>query len=92
MQAGKVDIPSSCIICGANLSDRGVKTCSIDCRRVLRNRVKALNEARRELVEAAYLLTPAGRCSEVAYLDAVAALEKCAVVYTVRAKAAGRLP
>lgn len=89
MQAGKVEVVNQCRICGANLSSDRALTCGRACAKELRVRLKALHEARRELADAAFLVAMAeGHAALVAFK----ALEKCAVVYTVRAKAAGKLP
>jgi predicted nucleic acid-binding Zn ribbon protein len=38
MQAGKVDIPGACRVCGANLNDDAAETCGRDCERKLKRR------------------------------------------------------
>ena len=99
MQAGKVEVVNQCRVCGANLSSDSAQTCGRACAKELRKRHCAVDDARRELADAALLFAamdprvPTHESAKVrATLDDFKALEKCAVVYTVRAKAAGRLP
>jgi len=91
-----MDIPTSCIICGTNLSSDRPGTCGRACNKELKARLKLLDAARLDLIDSARCLAefeaaPGVGPPEV-WLTAVKALEVSALAYAAAAVHAKRLP